>query len=102
MLPAGVGEAGPCLLLCLQVVFFREVGGAESTRRHGSVRSTVLRGEAGAGLGADVPGASPTLQGSLLTAGVSFSDQRAVGAKILWGVNRVSTLNLFTSGVYFK
>lgn len=39
-----------------------------------------------------------------LTAGVSFSNQRAVGAKGLWGVNHVSTLYLlhFASGVYFK
>lgn len=53
-------------------------------------------------MGADVPGASHCR--ALLTAGVSFSNQRAAGAKALWGVNRVSTLYLlhFTSGVYFK
>lgn len=43
-------------------------------------------------------------QGSLLTAGISFSNQRAAGAKACWGVNHVSALYLlhFTSGVYFK
>lgn len=43
-------------------------------------------------MGADVPGASHCR--ALLTAGVSFSNQRAAGAKALWGVNRVSTLYL--------
>lgn len=52
----------------------------------------MLHGEAGAGLGADDPGASHCR--ALLTAGVSFSNQRAVGAKALWEVNQVSTLYL--------
>lgn len=62
----------------------------------------MLHEEAGAGLGADIPGASHCR--ALPTAGVSLSNQRAVGAKALWGVSQVSTLYLlhFTSGVYFK
>lgn len=62
----------------------------------------LLCGEAQAALGAGVPGTSHCR--ALLTAGVSFSNQRAAGAKALWGVNHVSTLYLlhFPSGVYFE
>lgn len=35
-----------------------------------------------------------TMKGSLLTAGVSFANQRAVVAKAPWGVEHVSTLSL--------
>lgn len=41
-------------------------------------------------------------RGSLLTASVSFSNQRAAGAKACWGVNQSLLCTCCTSGVYFK
>lgn len=96
----GRGSKSISVAVPLGRVLSSEVGGGGSSRRHVSVQSAVLRGEAGAGQGADVPGASHCRADCWF----SFSNQRAVGAKGLWGVNHVSTLYLlhFASGVYFK
>lgn len=55
----GGGSRSISVAVPLGGVWSSEVGGGGRSRRHMSVRSIVLHGEAGTGLGADVPGASP-------------------------------------------
>lgn len=83
LLTVGCGSGSISVAVPLGHVLYCEVKGDGNSRRHMDVRSTVLGGEAGTGLGGPCP-LGITLPRALLTAGVSFSNQRAVVAKASW------------------